>query len=73
MKRLIIDIDEELHEKLELLSGGIRSFRDKIVVDLLNKEVEDKKDIIEKMKEVMRKKQMYLDNLRGEYKRKYRS
>ncbi|MFH1439290.1 MAG: hypothetical protein ABIG89_01910 [Candidatus Woesearchaeota archaeon] len=67
MKRLVIDIEEEMHEDLEILSGGIRSLRDKIVLDLVTSEIEKQKHVIMRLKETEKRKQDELRLLRAHY------
>lgn len=68
MRRLVIDIEEEMHNDLEILAGGIRSLRDKIVLDLIQNELEKQKHVIARLKEVERKRQEHLEMLRDHYK-----
>lgn len=67
MKRIIIDVEDELYTDLELLAGGLQSLRTRIVVDLIKTELDRQKLVVEKMREVEKKKQEHLDLLRKRY------
>jgi metal-responsive CopG/Arc/MetJ family transcriptional regulator len=70
MRRLVIDIDEAMYEKLDILSGNIRSLRDKIVLDLIEEELEKQKYVIERLRNAELRKQDEMKLLRKHYERK---
>ncbi|MBT4824333.1 hypothetical protein HN695_00140 [Candidatus Woesearchaeota archaeon] len=67
MKRLVVDIEEDMYEHLDILSGGIRNLRDKIVLDLIQSELEKHKHVIERLKDAEKRKQKELEMLREHY------
>lgn len=67
MKRVIIDVEDDLYTDLELLAGGLQSLRNRIVVDLIKIELKQQKDVIEKMREVEKRKLAHLELLRKRY------
>ncbi len=67
MRRLVIDIDEAMYEKFDILSGSIRSLRDKIVLDLIEEELEKQKYVIDRLKLSELRKQKELNQLKNHY------
>ena len=67
MKKLEIEIEEDISEQLDILSGGIRTLRDKIVLDLIQSELNKHKHVIERLKEAEKRKQKELEMLREHY------
>lgn len=67
MRRLVIDIEDETYTDLDILSGGIRSLRDKMILNLVQAELEKQRYVIARLKDVEKRKQQHIELLKAQY------